>query len=369
VVAGAALAAVAAVLYSNASGTWQQAVREETQRTAARQEQVRTVYGDEAPVAFAAAAAQARAGELRPLRGTGRLAGSEYTVAAQTAFQLVQSAPPGSLAAARQYALPGGGFEAPRRLADLTRAEPAPPDADATAMDGDAQAMAAGVVGLCTVLITGVAVAGAAMPRRGTADDAEPPEIIPQPGLAAGRRRRAAILLLALWAAGVLLPFAQLALSAEEQRSQAAGARTAVQLSGQIAIGLTRSEFETNALRAAVFADVAATSRELAALDAPARDAPAERALASAEETAAGTARGIAATMGRIPPSVDGLDARTVADLRSGPNDWAATLRRQNAEVDRANVYGSASNYAVAAIAVLLALTAVVEVVTSAARE
>ena len=73
--------------------------------------------------------------------------------------------------------------------------------------------------------------------------------------------------------------------------------------------------------------------------------------------------------MGRVPPSVDGLDARTVADLRSGPNDWAATLRRQNADVDRANVYGSASNDAVAAIAVLLALTAVVEVVTSAARE
>jgi hypothetical protein len=290
-------------------------------------------------------------------------------VAAQTAFQLVQSAPPGSLAAARQYALPGGGFDAPRRLADVTRAEPAPPDADATAMDGDAQALAAGVVGLFTVLITGAAVTGAAMPRRGTADDTEPPEIIPQPGLAAGRRRRAAILLLAFWAAGVLLPFAQLALSAEEQRSQGAGARTAVQLSGQIAIGLTRSQFETNALRTAAFADVAATSRELAALDAPQRDAATERAVASAEESAAATARAIAAAMSQVPATVDGLDARTVAELRSGPNDWPATLKRQNAEVDRANAYGSASNAAVAAIAVLLALTAVVEVVTSAARE
>ena len=324
VVAGAAFAAVAAVLYSNASGTWQQAVREETQRTAARQEQVRTVYDDEAPVAFAAAAAQVRARELRPLRGTGRLAGSEYTVAAQTAFQLVQSAPPGSLAAARQYALPGGGLDAPPgRLADVTRADPAPPDADATAMDGDAQALAAGVVGLFTVLITGAAVTGAAMPRRGTADDTEPPEIVPQPGLAAGRRRRAAILLLAFWAAGVLLPFAQLALSAEEQRSQGAGARTAVQLSGQIAIGLTRSQFETNALRTAAFADVAATSRELAALDALPRDAATERAVAGAEESAAATARAIAAAMSQVPATVDGLDARTVAELRSGPRRLA----------------------------------------------
>ena len=41
------------------------------------------------------------------------------------------------------------------------------------------------------------------------------------------------MLLLVLWAAGVLLPLVQLALAGEEQRSQAAAARTAVHLPGR----------------------------------------------------------------------------------------------------------------------------------------
>jgi hypothetical protein len=215
--------------------------------------------------------------------------------------------------------LPEGGFDVPQRLADLLRTEAAPPDPDAAWVDGDAQALRAGAVGVVTVIFTGVAVVAAAMPRRRTPDgEEEVPEIIPQPGLAAARRRRTTTLLLALWAAGVLLPFIQLALSGEEQRSQAAAARTAVQLSGQIAAGIARSEFETNALRDAAFADVAATARELAALGAPSVDAALERALARVEEVAAATDRDIAAIMGRVPATVDGLDARTLAALRSG---------------------------------------------------
>lgn len=364
---GAALTAVAAVLYSGASGAWQLSVRDESDRTAALQEQVRVVYGDEAPVAFRVATAEVRTRALRTIENPGRLVASEAEVAEQLAFRLSQTALPGSLAADRRYALPEGGFDVPRRLADLLRSEPLPPDPEVARLDGDAQARRAGVVGLVTVLITGIAIVVAAMPRRRTQGRGvrQEPEIIPQPGLAAEGRRRVTILLLVLWAAGVLLPLGQLALAAEEQRSQAAAARAAIHLSGQIAVGLTRSGFETNALRDAVFTDVAATARELAALDAPDADATAERELARVEEAAAAVNRDIAARMGRVPDAVDGLDARTVTALRSGGNDWTSTRATQLAETDRADVYGDWSNHAVALIAVVVAVTAWFEVVST----
>jgi hypothetical protein len=362
---GAALTAVAAILYSGASGAWQLSVRSESDRTAALQEQVRTVYGDEAPVAFRVAAAETRTRALHTIEDPSRLVASEAEVAEQVAFRLSQTARPGSLAADRRYVLPEGGYDVPRRLADLLRSQPLPPDPDVARTDGDAQALRAGVVGLVTVLATSIAIVIAAMPRRRTPgrDVQEEPEVFPQPGLAAADRRRATILLLALWAAGVLLPLGQLALSAEEQRSQAAAARAAVQLSGQIAVSLTRSGFETNALRDAVFTDVAATARELAALDAPEPDATTERELARLEEAVAAVDRDIAARMGRVPDAVDGLDARTVAALRSDKPQWEATRATQKAETGRADVYGDWSNHAVAAIAVVAAATAWFELV------
>jgi hypothetical protein len=366
VIVGAVLTGVVAILYSSASGSWQQSVRDETERTAARQEQVRRIYGDEAPVAFRVAVADIRARALRPIKDTSRLAASEQTVAAQAAFQLRRISPPDSLVGDPRYALPNSGFDVPRRLTELTRTEADPPDPGASRGDGDTKAVLAGAVAVITVIFTGVATVAAAMPRRRGRDDAaDDPQLIPQLGLAAAERRRITMLLLVLWAAGVLLPLVQLGLAGEEQRSQAAAARTAVHLSGQIAVGLTRSEFELNALRDATFVNVAATSREFAAVDASPADAPAELAMVRAEEAAAADVHDVAVTMGQVPAVVDGLDEPTVAGLRSGENDWEALLARQNAEADRADLYGDWSNAAVAAIAGVLALTAWFEVVAA----
>ena len=291
-------------------------------------------------------------------------------MAEQTAFRLRQTSPPDSLVRDPRYALPNGAYDVPRRLTDLSRIEDAPPDAERARAQGDTQAVRAGTVAVITVIFTGVATVAAAMPRRrGRGGDAEhDPEVIPQPGIAPADRRRVTMLLLVLWAAGVLLPLVQLALAGEEQRSQAAAARTAVHLSGQIAVGLTRSEFEINALRDATFVNVAATSRELAALDAPSADAPAELAMVRVEEAAAAAVRDVAVTMGQVPAVVEGLDEPTVAGLRSGENDWKALLVRQNAEAGRADFYGDWSNYAVAAIAGVLAVTAWFEVVAAVQR-
>lgn len=368
VIVGAVLTGVVAYLYSDASGTWQQSVRDETERTAARQEQVRKIYGDEARVAFRAAVADIRARALRPIRDTSRLAASEYAVAAQAAFQLRRTSPPDSLVGDPRYALPNGGFDVPHRLTVLTRTEAEPTDAARTRAEGDTQAVRAGAVAVITVIFTGVATVAAAMPRRrgrGGDDITDDPQLIPQPGLAAAERRHITMLLLVLWAAGVLLPLVQLALAGEEQRSQAAAARTAVHLSGQIGIGLTKSEFELNALKDATFVNVAATSREFAAVDASATEAPAELAMVRAEEAAAVAVHDVAATMGHVPAPVDGLDEPTVAGLRSGENDWKALLARQNEEADRAGFYGTWSNRALAAIAGVLALTAWFEVVAA----
>ncbi len=366
-IVGALFTGVVAYLFSGASGTWQQAVREEAVRSGAAQELTRAVYGDEAPVAFRVAAAQARADAMQSSESAGRLAAAERTIAEQSAFAASRSALPGSLAADPQYALPGGGIDVARRLADLAREQSGVPDPDHTAAEGDAQARLAGWIFVATVVVTGVAVVAAAAPHRpaGRRRPA-PPEIIPQPGVVDPGLRRTASVLLALWAAGVVLPLAQLVLGGEEQRSQAAAARAAVQISGQTAISLARTAFATNALRDAGLAEAASVARQYAALDAGAADAPAEFALAQAETSAAATIRRIADEMTRAPTTDSGVAAYTATALASGPDQWRAALEVQHGHAERADRFGAWSNGVVALIAVVAALSAVVGVRSAA---
>ena len=242
--------------------------------------------------------------------------------------------------------------------------------------------MLAGGLGLLTVLVTGLAVVLAALPRvrrTRTPDGDAPnspddehsdsePEIIPQPGTAGLRERRIAYVLLALWAAGVLLPFAQLTLGGEEQRYQAAAARTAVQLSGQIAIGQTRASFADDAQRTAIFADAAATSRQLAALDVTGPLVATEESIASGEETAAARTGVVAAQMGAAPTTANGIDGHLADALARVPDDWKPVERQQIEQADRAETFGAWSNATVAFIAAVAALGAVVEVMSTARR-
>lgn len=371
VILGALFAALAAVLYSDASGTWQQAIREESVRSSSIQEQIRAVYGDEAPVAFRVAAADARADALRLVDSTDStnpLVASERMVAEQSAFALRQSAPPGTLGSGKEYALPDGGFDVPRRIADLARGHPDAPNPDRTAAQGDGQAKLALYIALMTVVVTGAAVAVASIPaspraRRRLQREARKPELLPQPGVADRHyHRRTSFVLLALWAAGVLLPFAQLALSGEEQRSQATAARTAVRLTTETATSLARTSFETTALRDAAMADAASAARELAALDADESSADAERAVARAEASAASRTRDIAVQMSRAPAIDQGANSYMLRALASGPAEWETDRRAQNSEADRADQFGSWANGIVAFIAILAAIGAIIEV-------
>lgn len=368
VVVGAVLAAVVAVLYSEANGSWQDAVREETRRDAAIVETVRQVYEAEAPEAFRIGAARVRAEALRDVAVPSRTATSERVVAEQLAFHRAGSLPPGTLGADPRYALPGGAYDVPLRVAHAVAAAivdtpggPLPDPARSTAA-GDAAARTAQWVAVLTVVLTGLVVVAAARPARRRPDDDS--GLIPQPGTAPPARRRTATLLLVLWAAGVLLPFAQLVLSGEEQRAQAEAARLAVRLSTDIELAQTRAAFRELAERDALFAGAVPLAREYAtyASGVPAADAAAERALAGAEEVAAAAVESIAVRMGAAATVADGLDPATAAGLGSGVAEQRQTLAAQQGQADRAELFGALSTGSVVALAVLAAVTALAQV-------
>lgn len=370
VVLGAVFAAVAAVEYSDASGDWQKAIRQQTSRASAVQEDARAVYADEAPEAFRTASARVRADALRDIASTSRLAASEMVIATQLAFVRPRAAPPDTLAAGSRYLTPDGGYDVVRRVADATRHVALMPDPDGTFAAGDRHASTARWISGVTVAVTGLAVVAASVRRRPRPRPRvrDEPEFIPQPGAADQPFRRTTVVLLVLWAAGVLLPFAQLALGGEEQRYQAVAAKTAAEISGEIASSQARTGFRTAALDDAVAARASAVARELAALDATGPEAAAERAMAAAEERGGIAVRGIAERMGRPPTEQEGLVPVVASAVASDVPDWAATGEIQGAAADRAEVFGNWSNAAVAAIAAVAAVSALVEVVAARRR-
>ncbi|MGQ0776902.1 MAG: hypothetical protein ACT4NY_21205 [Pseudonocardiales bacterium] len=367
--------------FSEAGGLWQDSVREDVQRSAALQEDVRYVYADEAALGFRVAAAEARANGLRELKNTGRPAASEYTIAAQTAFAFGQAAPPDSLIGGVNYARGDLGYDVAQRLADVRARHPELRDLSPDATQALAHRHAAhGTIAACTGIVAAViaavtACARAPVPRWRRADyslSAASPDVglIPQPSLAVRGLRYATTLQLAVWALLAILPLAQLLLAGQEQRAQADAARQAVRVTTSIAASGQRTAFLIDSVQAAQTADLGADARELAALDAPdPTDAAQERAVAAAERGIASRLRRIAEAMGRAPTEADGVDHTTVATLDSQPEDWPALLQNQNQQVDLAERASSqglrvAASTAAAVIAATLAAAAVTESAT-----
>ncbi|MEU8379544.1 hypothetical protein [Streptosporangium sp. NPDC048865] len=365
-VAGAILTSAAAWSYSGANGAWQEAVRVETARSNAFQEQVRAVYGDEAPAAFRVVMLLMQTETLEKLDDANRLAASQGEAAKQTAFALQAGASPESLV----HRVDSDGADVPGRLAGLIATEAAKrrqpaENPDALAAEGDAAALLGGQTALVTVLVTGLAVAAALRlsRRRAPLQDGDI-ELFPQPGIAPSGQRRMSTLLLTLWAAGIVLPLAQLALGAEEQRSQGTSARLAIQLTSDTAISLTRSGFQTQARTTAKELGLYATGRDIGTvygLDPKSEQAVAERAVARAEERVALRAEEVAVEMGRAPRPEDNLPPRVVTALLSQEKDWKALGKRQNDETDRSELFGNLSNLAVVLIGVIVGLEGTAE--------
>jgi hypothetical protein len=138
-VIAAILAARAAFLSSEASGAWQQMVRQEVKRGAAITEQVRNVYGSQATIAYQVVQQRVREQEFRAAAevASGEARESllfEADVHAQAEAALVEALAEDApvIADSERYLLADGSIDLVRLLADVRAADP-----DLTAIDPD----------------------------------------------------------------------------------------------------------------------------------------------------------------------------------------------------------------------------------------
>ncbi|MFC9685329.1 hypothetical protein [Streptomyces sp. NPDC056948] len=364
--------------FSEASGTYQDAVRQEITRQETLLDDVRTVYTEDARLAFDVAAASARADALRPIRHEGRTAAAEYEIAAQTAFALRSAADSGSFLH-DAYRHKNLGYDLPRRLADLQRDKPksyglAP---EATMRSGDMWVMwglvFAALVGMA--VIGGVAAANVVRPpalRRPPGPDrrrvVRDLQLIPQPAVTpSGESRPAALLGLFIVVLLMVLPLGGIYASGVEQRAQAEAARKATQLgTAALAYG-QRTAFLDGSRRTAELTELQAMARERASLETGVTPAQArhERVVSVVETRAAGRVREIADYMGRPPTRADRVDAATVRALGKESEHLLSGLRtEQKRQVSLAEGASSRGLYlgaaaAIAAVAEMLAAAAV----------
>ncbi|HET6291901.1 MAG TPA: hypothetical protein VFG33_00965 [Kribbella sp.] len=160
------------------------------------------------------------------------------------------------------------------------------------------------------------------------------------------------------WLLVTLLPAPQIVASLNEQRSQASSARTAVQLSGDIAASRAVSAFRANSSLSSVNVVAQGLSREYEILLPGISDdlADAQLPMARVEQSLAPSLQELATVMGRAPSPADGTDERTSAAIASVPGDWIRSLALQHAQVDQANTSGQKAN--MLGLAVLLAALA-----------
>jgi hypothetical protein len=348
--AAAVLAMLAGLAYSNANGSWQNGIRLEEARSSALQDQVRTVYGDEAPSTVRVILDEQIAAQLGRIDPDNRLAHTQQRASANAAAAMRAAYAkwqPRSLAGDRQYQMRSGGSDVIARLRVLYVDEAAQgpqPDPAAQVRAGDAAAVRGGMYGAGVVVLSLIPALLAVRRRGRHRAETTAAELIPQPSQEKGtRRQRAAVIALALWLLAAVVPMSQLALGAEEQRSQAASARLAAVLTTDIAASNARAQFAAQAAQTARELGVRAEGRRMDAAEAAAD----ERAVADAEDRAATAVETIVATMARQPVAADRLDLRLVAALSSEPVDWPERLAAQQAKADRSNRWGDWSNGAV----------------------
>ncbi|WP_039932702.1 hypothetical protein [Streptomyces viridochromogenes] len=363
--------------FSEASGTYQEAVRQEITRQETLLDDVRTVYTDDASLAFNVAAASARADALRPVRHESRTAAAEYEIAAQTAFTLRGAADSGSLLN-DAYRHENLGYDLPRRLADLQRDKPKPYGLapEATMRSGDVWVrwglVFAALVGLA--VLAGVAAANVVRPhalRRPPGPDrrrvVRDLQLIPQPAVPpSGESRLATLLNLFVVVLLMVLPLGGIYAAGVEQRAQAEAARKATQLgTAALAYG-QRMAFLDGSRRTAELAELQAMARERASLETGVTPAQArhERVVAVVETRAAERVRRIADYMGRPPTRADRVDAAAVMALGKESEHLLSGLRtEQKRQVGLADRASSRGLYLGAAAAI----TAVAEMLVAAA--
>ena len=327
VVAG--VVASSALLASDANGGRQDGVRQEIKRSAATIEDIREVYGIEAPLAFRISVARLRATELKRAAEQAGLDGSVAAVDAvvqeQTAFRFAAAEKgTGSLADGDRYSLADGGFDVVRRLADVRREnpglvalDPQSTQADADRDGGTAQIIAA-ACGVLTVTYAGLVLAAGFRRRHRGHGGGSDIGLIPQPGDVEPTRRQAVILALLAWAFITVLPAFQTHFDDAEQRNQALAARSAQAVVTDIAVSNLREGFVAECVRAELALDLSTTARELGVLDGTDVNlARAEAVAVAADREALGQVKAVRVAMTVLPAAGDPVDEVTRAGLAS----------------------------------------------------
>jgi len=354
-------AALAAGTLLSAAGTsaWQQSVRDEIKRFAALAEDVRTVYGDEAPIAFELALAKARGAVSPP---------SEAVVERKARFQMQQALSGGGrehLTSARYER--GDGYDVLRRLADVRREHPdlVGLDPDIELERGDRLTRWALLVLAATIpLVIGFLLVDFVQRRRGNRAPAarqrgaRDVSLVPRPWSSGESRQFRAFVFLGAWMLVTLLPTLQLHYANSEQRAQALAARKAAELSSLLQVtGITFS-FATASAHRVTWLATHAVGHEFAGAIASvervgARDAAERRADAHVEEALSRRAKRLVANMVRLPTSADPIDSTTSRALATTEAILRAKGSQQVAEAERAERSGARGNRTT--LAVLLA--------------
>jgi hypothetical protein len=361
---------VGALLASQAGSRRQEAVRQEIKRSAATIEDVRFVYGDEAPLAYRVAVARALTEEMRAAARSagpdGSAAAVEAVVQEQVAFRLASGQDgTGSLAEGNRYRTPEGGYDVGRRLADVRAANPElvalDPDAAQAAADGFGRAASTATAATGVLVAAYLVVAlmrglrGRRRRGRGAATVGAEPDIglIPQPWAAEPTRRQATTVALIAWILLTVLSGPQIYFADQEQRAQSLAARDAALITTSIAASSLRQTFMIETSRSIVLANIGSLARELGELDVSAATARSQQLIADAERAAVPRMSAIAGSMTRPPSAADGVDLATRSVIASTPADWTALQTEQSRQATLADHAGSRADRIV--IALLLA--------------
>jgi hypothetical protein len=335
---------IATYVGATADDEWQRALTAEIKHSAAMVEDVRYVYGDEAPDALELAFLEARAGELPD---------GDAATAMQLAFHRRQAMrPTGTHAADPAYRLTEGGYDIPRRLAAVREQHPELRDVDPARFmaAGDADRRRAeriAVIGILLVaayLLVELALwSGRRRQRRATLalHDAEDVNLVPRPWSVPSGLRVSAAVAFAAWLIVVLLPAALVFATAEADRSRALAAQRGLGTSSVLAVSGLHRSFAANSEKRALSFEIDALGRQFVA-EITEDPVLARELQAQARSNAAmgRRAKPIASAMARLPERADGVDAKTVAAVGATVQDAREMVQGQIASAERASNAG-----------------------------
>jgi hypothetical protein len=348
----AASLAASALIASSAADSWQTSLRQDIAKSAGVIEDARYVYGEEAPLGLDLALADARA----------RVGSDDDAMTNREPVFQIRRAHRGQdhLIADDRYLSDNGGYDVPRRLADLRlehrdlmRVDPRKAQEHGDDQRDLSRMIAALAIPLVLLYLMTEVVFRARAHRHpaksGRGTDGDEVGLVPRPWSTPAASRLGVAVAFIAWLVVTLLPVVQLRLTNQEERATSLAARYAVDTSTMIAASGTYAAFHGNSRLRLLWLGIHATGRQKVALDSPDADRRDRlTALAVSEERTLDRARPIVATMTRAPSAEDGVDMaarlavnasrRDANAVRIEQNEQAAMAERAGRQVNRTNI-------------------------------